>query len=79
MQVTLSFLVPHMKYCRDFFHLPSSTQWICSTVNLRLTFVLIWSPLSWWFPILFLFLLLQSGKRQNQQKKGTKISLTRVI
>lgn len=28
-----------MKYSRGFFHWPSSLQWICSIVNLRLTFV----------------------------------------
>lgn len=40
MQVSLFSLVPHMKYSRGLFHLPSSLQWICSIVNLRFTFVL---------------------------------------
>lgn len=40
MQVSLSSLVPYMKYNRDLLHLPSSWQWICSIVSLRLTFVL---------------------------------------
>lgn len=44
MQAILPFLIPHMKYNRGLFHLPSSLQWVFSIGNLKSTFVLTQTP-----------------------------------